>query len=62
MEIKKSQNMSNREKLVETWAKACEFDGIAPDGMFIVFSKRNLFAVAYNQMMGELLAQRKAVR
>jgi hypothetical protein len=60
--IPKSAKMVDREMLQAAWKKACEFDGIAPDSMFVVFSNANPFSVKYNTLMGKALAQRKAAR
>lgn len=62
MGILKSQKMVDRETLQAAWKPACEFDGIAPDSMFVVFSNANPFAVKYNTLMGKALDQRKAAR
>jgi len=38
------------------WKRACEYDKIAPESTFVVFSKRNPFESRYNQHMSVYLA------
>lgn len=41
------------------WLKACEFDGIAPESKFVVFSEGNKYAKFYNQAMTQLFEARQ---
>jgi hypothetical protein len=43
----------------QLWRKACDFDGIATDSRFVVFSKENKFAAFYNQAMLRLSEARQ---
>lgn len=43
----------------ELWRKACEYDGIPPDAVFVCFSKENPYADFYNRVMGQLQEARQ---
>ena len=58
--IPKSQKMVTLEQLRAVWKKACEFDAIAPESMFVIFSKQNPYAVEANALMLKALKQRKS--
>lgn len=45
-------------KVRKLWNQMCKHDGIAPDSLFVSFSKDNPFAASYNKAMGVLLAAR----
>ena len=38
----------------DAWQKACEYDGIDPHSMFVIFSADNPFVEAYNKMIEEM--------
>lgn len=40
-----------RYTLKDLWIKACEFDGIAPNSKFVVWSKENHWARKYNTLL-----------
>lgn len=48
--------MNIKDKLKETWAAACRWEGINPDAKFVVFSDGNPFMKEHDKWMKMFLA------
>ncbi len=48
--------MTIREKLKETWAAVCAYEGVPPDSKFIVISDDNPFRPEHDKWMKMYLA------
>jgi hypothetical protein len=54
MENKHMKTKENSLCMKALWNKACEFDNVPANSMFVVFSPKNPWMVEYNARMSEI--------